>query len=101
MDEYRNSQHTYSRPTPHPPPVPPPPHMHHVPPRHSTMPPMPPPPPETAPPPESAGLLGNLGGLSEHLPLILMGLGGLGVYLWLQKQEGGIGDVLGGLLKRG
>ena len=40
----------------------------------------------------------GLGAFEEYLPMVLIGLGILGVYLWLQKDEGGIGGIFGRFL---
>jgi len=62
----------------------------------------PPPPPPNEPPPIEPHHSGILGGviphqLEEYLPLILMGLGVLGIYLYIKKD--GDGGILGSFLK--
>ena len=56
--------------------------------------------PESAPP---RGLLENFGvggdWLEEYLPVLLILLGAVGVYLWLGKQNEGLGGLLNGFLK--
>jgi len=44
------------------------------------------------------GLLG-LDRLEDYLPILLVIVVLVGLYLWLGKQEGGIGGLLGGFLK--
>jgi len=62
-----------------------------------------PPVPHLEPTPSRGGLLSNfgIGGgvLEDYLPILLILLGAVGVYLWLDKQEGGLGGLLGGFLK--
>jgi len=84
MDEYRGRYGAYHRGEPHPPAG-----GDHEPP------PLPPPEP-------SRGFLGQFGlgnGLDEYLPILLILLGAVGVYLWLDKQNGGLGGLLGGFMK--
>ena len=54
-------------------------------------------------PAPSKGLLSSfgIGGgvLDDYLPILLILLGAVGVYLWLDRQEGGLGGLLGGFLK--
>ena len=62
----------------------------------------PPPPPSEPPPPAEPHHSGILGGIiphqfEEYLPLILMGLGALGIYLYIKKD--GDSGILGGFLK--
>ena len=56
------------------------------------------PPPRLEPAP-SKGLLSSFGigggALDDYLPILLILLGAVGVYLWLDKQEGGLGGLLG------
>ena len=83
MDEYRSRYETGGRHEPHPPPCET---------CHDAPPPVPPP----------RGLLGQFGlpgGLGEYLPILLILLGALGVYLWLDKQNMGLGGLLGGFMK--
>ena len=47
---------------------------------------------------ESFGIGGDW--LEEYLPVLLILLGAVGVYLWLGKQNEGLGGLLGGLLGR-
>ena len=49
---------------------------------------------------EGGGILHNfgLGAFEEYLPMVLIGLGILGVYLWLQKEEGGLAGIFGRFL---
>jgi len=60
----------------------------------------PPPPlePERAPGPLAAFGIGN-DWLDEYLPILLILLGALGVYLWMDRQGGSLGGLLGGFLK--
>ena len=62
----------------------------------------PPPPPPNEPPPAAAHHGGAFSSiipapLEEYLPLILMGLGALGVYLYIKKDSDG--GILGTFLK--
>ena len=57
-------------------------------------------PPPRAPEPglfERFGIGGDW--LEEYLPLLLILLGALGLYLWLERQEEGIGGLVGRFLK--
>ncbi|MCL2564115.1 MAG: hypothetical protein FWE08_08820 [Oscillospiraceae bacterium] len=48
------------------------------------------------------GMLSRFGlgdGLDDYLPILLILLGAVGVYLWLGKQGGGLGGLLGGFMK--
>ena len=47
---------------------------------------------------ESFGIGGDW--LEEYLPILLILLGAVGVYLWLDKQNGGLSGLLGGFLGR-
>ena len=91
MDEYRGRYEAYGRREAYPHPY------------DQQEPPEPPPPLLEPDPPAPRGLLGNfgIGGdlLDEYLPILLILLGAVGVYLWLGKQGGGLGGLLGGFLK--
>ena len=89
MDEYRGRTDAYHRRW----------QEHSHPPHYQEEPPAPP----LSEPDLPRGPLSSFGiesdWLEEYLPILLILIGALGVYLWMDRQGGSLGGLLGGFLK--